>query len=67
MSIWLEQNFPEWRTIENEKQIATQIAAGITYIDMGKEFPNLAHQIHWDTLMKENPTIIGTLRNLLVR
>ena len=67
MSIWLERKFPEWRTIENEKQITAQISAGITYIDMGKEFPNLAHQIHWDTLMKENPTIIGALRNLLVR
>ena len=66
MSIWLEGEFPKWREIENEKQIAAQTSAGITYVNMGVEFPNLAHQIHWDVLMKANPVAISALRTLLV-
>ena len=66
MSIWLEGEFPKWREIENEKQIAAQTSAGITYVNMGVEFSNLAHQIHWDVLMKENPVAISALRTLLV-
>ena len=66
MSIWLEAEFPKWREIENEKQVAAQTSAGITYVNMGVEFPNLAHQIHWDVLMKANPVAISALRTLLV-
>ena len=66
MSIWLEAEFPKWREIENEKQVAAQTSAGITYVDMGAKFSNLAHQIHWDVLMKANPVAISALRTLLV-
>ena len=66
MSIWLEGEFPKWRIIENEEQVAAQKIAGITYLDLGVEFSNLAHQIHWDALMKANPVTISALRTLLV-
>ena len=67
MSIWLENEFPKWRKLENEKQVNAQETAGITYVDLGVEFSDLAHQMHWEALMKVNPNTISTLRTLLVR
>ena len=67
MAIWLEHHFPAWRTTENENQVAAQTSAGITYVDLGPNFPVLAHEIHWNVLMGANPTAIGALRPLLVQ
>lgn len=67
MAIWLEGEWPAWRDAESAKQEAAQNEAGIDYVDLGPEFARKAHDLHWDTLMKANPGVIGKLRGLLVK
>lgn len=67
MAVWLEAEFPAWRTAENKKQLALQNKSGIKYVDLGPGFPKRAHDLHWAVLTKANPTLIGKLRKLLVK
>lgn len=66
MAMWLEEQFPDWRKLEDEIQRSAQATTGIKYIDLGPQFPESAHELHWNVLMKANPTMIRQLRPLLV-
>lgn len=67
MTVWVEKQWPTWRAAEDARQKAAQDGSGIEYVDMGADFAQTAHDLHWDELMKANPDLIGKLRPLLVK
>lgn len=65
MAIWLEGEWPAWRDAETERQLALQEEAGVTYVDLGPDFPATAHELHWKSIERFNPELAEEIRPLL--
>ena len=67
MATKLENDWPRLRNADDENQVAGQDAAGIQYVDLGLEFADQAHDLHWAELEAANADIIRKLKPLLVK
>ncbi len=67
MAIWLEQQWPKWRSGEDAKRIARQTKAGIKYVDLGPGFKKRAHEIYWAALQKADPDFVKKIKPLLTK
>jgi len=64
-AIWLESEWPSWRSTEAAKQTKPQDDAGIKYVDMGASFPKKAEDMYWAELLKADSAFINKIRPLL--
>ncbi|MCC2097868.1 MAG: TRAP transporter substrate-binding protein DctP [Hyphomicrobiales bacterium] len=67
MAIWLETEFPKWRTTENNAELKAQNAAGIKYVDMGPKFKEKAEDLYWKAMAKADPEFVKKIRPLLTK
>jgi len=67
MSIWLETEWPKWRTEMNAAEADVQEKAGVKAVDMGPGFRKRAHDIYWEALTKLSPQHVPELRKLLTK
>jgi len=66
-TMWLEDKFPKWRSVEDAKQMKALAKAHIQYVDLGPQFRERAENMYWAKLMKANPKVIGKLKPLLLK
>ena len=64
-AVWLEDQWPKWRTNEDAMQTKPQDDAGIKYVDMGPGFAKKAEELYWTQLLDAAPAFINKIRPLL--
>jgi TRAP-type C4-dicarboxylate transport system substrate-binding protein len=67
MVLWVEGEWPKWRSALDTAEDAIQKQAGVQYVDLGAAFSKKAHDLYWADLEKKSPQHIPHLRKLLTK
>jgi TRAP-type C4-dicarboxylate transport system substrate-binding protein len=65
MALWLDEEWPKWRSAQDAEEAKIQKDAGVQYIDLGAWFTKRAHDAYWADLTQKSPQHIPHLRKLV--